>query len=79
MNGGPAAFQVLGTFLAGTLGEKIGRRGITMVCYAILMVGITVEFIANMTPNPIAVFFAGRSIYSRGPHDGQRSEVHKTS
>jgi MFS family permease len=59
MNGGPAAFQVLGTFLAGTLGEKIGRRGITMVSYAILSVGITIEFIANRTPNPIAVFFAG--------------------
>ena len=60
MNGGPTAFQVFGTFLAGTLGESIGRRRITMVCYAILVIGITIEFIANKTPDPIAVFFAGK-------------------
>lgn len=31
-----------------------------MVCYAILIIGITIEFIANRTPDPIAVFFAGK-------------------
>lgn len=34
----------------------------TLVCYAILFVGITVEVVSNKTVNPNAVFFAGKCI-----------------
>lgn len=37
-----------------------------LICYIVLMVGITLEVIANITPNPSAVFFAGKFINGLG-------------
>lgn len=37
-----------------------------MVSYVVLMIGITLEVIANITPNPSAVFFAGKAINGLG-------------
>lgn len=48
------------------LGDRIGRKYMILVCYVILMIGITLEVIADLTSNPIATFFGGKFINGLG-------------
>lgn len=56
--GGPIASSVIGTFSAGFVADKIGRKFSLLVAVALSFVAIGVEFAA--TTNPI--FFAGKTI-----------------
>lgn len=61
-SGGPAAATVVGAFASGWIVDRIGRKFLIGGCYLIVMVGITVEIIANNAADPNAVFFAGKFI-----------------
>ncbi|RSL57024.1 hypothetical protein CEP53_006609 [Fusarium sp. AF-6] len=54
--GGPVASSVIGTFSAGYLADKLGRKPIIGVSIALSFVAIAIEFIAT-TP---AMFFGGK-------------------
>lgn len=61
-SGGPAAATVVGAFASGWIVDRIGRKFLIGGCYLIVMIGITVEIIANNAADPNAVFFAGKFI-----------------
>lgn len=61
-SGGPAAGQVIGTIISGSIGDYIGRKWNLFVCYILLMVGITVEVVSDKTANNNAVFFVGKVV-----------------
>ena len=61
-SGGPAAGQVIGTIISGSIGDHIGRKWNFFVCYVLLFVGITIEVVSNGTANNNAVFFVGKLI-----------------
>lgn len=48
------------------LGEKIGRKYTCLLCYLILMTGITLEVVADTTSHPSAVFFTGKFVNGLG-------------
>lgn len=61
-SGGPAAGQVIGTIISGSIGDYIGRKWNLFLCYILLLIGITVEVVSDMTANNNAVFFVGKVI-----------------
>ncbi|KAJ3523270.1 hypothetical protein NM208_g12517 [Fusarium decemcellulare] len=54
--GGPVASSIVGTFSAGYLADKVGRKPVLLVSIALSFVAIALEFIAT-TPE---VFFGGK-------------------
>jgi len=65
-SGGPQAAQILATFFAGYVGDKIGRKKTCLIAYLILFIGITLEFIASETAHPRELFFTGKFINGLG-------------
>ncbi|KAH6986603.1 MFS hexose transporter [Ilyonectria destructans] len=55
-SGGPVAAAVLGSFGAGFIADRIGRKPTIAVAYAITFIGVTLEFIATTN----SLFFAGK-------------------
>lgn len=44
------------------MSDRWGRKYVTLFCFVLLFVGITIETISDTTPNPNAVFFAGKFV-----------------
>ncbi|KAL7418648.1 hypothetical protein Q5752_007107 [Cryptotrichosporon argae] len=61
-SGGPSAGQVIGTIIGGTLGDRIGRKWNLLMCYVLLMIGVTIEVVSNLATANNAVFFVGKVI-----------------
>ena len=48
------------------MGDKIGRKKMMATAYAILMIGITLEFVASETSHPRELFFTGKFLNGLG-------------
>ena len=48
------------------IADKFGRKYTMLTAFVLLFVGITIETVANTTPAPNAVFFAGKFVNGLG-------------
>ncbi|KAH9223011.1 putative maltose permease [Leptodontidium sp. 2 PMI_412] len=57
-SGGPVASAVFGSFAAGWIADKIGRKLTYAICFLFSVIGITLEVVATNSP----IFFGGKFV-----------------